>query len=165
MTQELNPRASPSAARFGELGEGVSQAVDVGGVGRRAGVITARRLVPKGVGWLQADGLVEALVDVAAGIVGEVLADVDDDGDLGFGEGEEESPSTPEVHHAEPLDARAGEAVAGGVAADPLEGLDGGREGGSGAAPQSRRGLATGRRPGDTESLGGCQSCALVTNS
>lgn len=97
--------------------------------------------------------------------MGEVLADVDDDDHLRCGEGEEEPPAPAEVHDAQTVDALAGEAVAGGVAADPFEGLDGSHERRSDAAPESPGGLATGGGPGDPESLGRGQSCALAMNS
>jgi hypothetical protein len=138
-------------ARFGQFLEGVSEAVDVGGVGRRPGLVAAWRLVAHGVGRVHGDGLVEALVDVPAGVLGEVLADVDDDGNLWLGEGEEQAPFSPEVDDAESVDALAGQAVAGGVASDALQRLDGGHERGLDATPQSAGGLATERCPADPE--------------
>jgi hypothetical protein len=118
-TQEARP-SLPSAARLDQFFEGVAEAVDLGRVGWRAGFVAARRLLAHCVGRVHGDGLVEALVDVPAGVVGKVLADIDDDGNVWLGEGEEQAPFSPEVDDAQPVDAVAREAIAGGVTSDAL---------------------------------------------
>ena len=52
--------------------------------------------------------------------MGKVLADIDDDGNVWLGEGEEQAPFSPEVDDAQPVDAVAREAIAGGVTSDAL---------------------------------------------
>lgn len=144
-------RRTSGAARLDQRLEGVPEAVEFGRVGWWAGLVAARRLVAGRVGRVHGDGLVEALVDVSAGVVGKVLADVDDDGGPCLGEGEEQAPWSPEVDDAEPVDALAGETVAGGVTSDAFQRLDGRQERGLDATPQSAGGLATERRPADPE--------------
>lgn len=61
---------------------------------------------------------------VASGIVGQVLADIDHDGDIWLGEGEKQPPRAVEMSDAEPLDSVR-------------------RPGGSRPAPQPERSKAT----------------------
>jgi hypothetical protein len=85
-------------------------------------------------------------------------------GSLWLGEGEEQAPFSPEMDDAEPVDALAGEAVAGGVTSDALQGLDRCHERGFDATPEPAGGLATQRRPADPEP--GCgQRSALDRSS
>ncbi|MGH9010651.1 MAG: hypothetical protein ACRDYF_12505 [Acidimicrobiia bacterium] len=122
------------------------------------------RFVPDGVGRVGADGLVEAAVDVAARVVGEVLADVDDHRHLGLREGEQQSPRSPEMDDAEPVDAFACEAVPGGVAPDLLQGLDRRHERWLDRASKASGGLAAERRPADSKAMGVVQRSALETS-
>jgi len=88
-------------------------------------VVAAGRFGPRFVRRVQLEDFVEAGVDVAAGVVGQVLTDVDDDGEVWFGEGDQQPPGTVEVDHTESFDGGPGEAVAGGVATGAFQGEEG----------------------------------------
>ncbi len=62
------------------------------------GVVSSQpgRFGSRFVGWVQVEDFVEVGVDVAVGVVGEVLTDVDDDGEVWFGEGDQQPPGAVE---------------------------------------------------------------------
>ncbi len=88
-------------------------------------VVAAGRFGPRFIGWLQVEDFVEAGVDVAVGVVGQVFTDVDDDGEVWFGEGDQQPPGAVEVDHTESFDGGPGEAVASGIAAGAFQGEEG----------------------------------------
>ncbi len=97
--------------------------------------------------------------------MGEVLPDVDDHGQVGLREGDEQPPRSPEMDDTQPVDAFAGESVASGVAPDFLQALDRRDEGRLDPAPEPTRGLAAQWRPADSKALGLAQRSALETSS
>jgi len=139
------PSTTPRIARikppcFGPFG--AEGAVGSGEVVREVcgdgwgGVVAAGRFGSRFVGWLQVEDFVEAGVDVATGVVSQVLTDVDDDGEVWFGEGDQQPPGAVEVDHAEAFEGGPGEAVAGGVAAGAFQGEEGLLERVSDRSPQ-----------------------------
>jgi len=90
-----------------------------------SGVVAAGGFGPRFIGWVHVDNVVEPAVDVAVGVVGQVFTDVDDDGEVWRGEGDQQPPRTVEMDHAQSFDGGPGEAVAGGVATGAFQGQEG----------------------------------------